>query len=174
MQPATQSRKYKRKRWSYVDVESFVPSYEREDFNNQVTEMRVAGAKLLEHLQCVYACGKLSAQDFAVACHWAECAGCLGADFSAFALEPGHQSGKYQQKLDRAFPDSNLYTIVNVPRTHPRKSLETTLALKVSLVFESLADEIRHSPGMLERVVPSEWPTAFAEHAVARQCADAG
>eukprot|EP00959_Pyramimonas_sp_CCMP1952_P380391 7969243-Pyramimonas_sp.AAC.1 len=92
--------------------------------------MRVAGTKLLSHLQTLYAFGKISAQLFSVACHWADEANCLGGDFFGFSQPPGLRSGRYQQFLDSTFMDSNLHTNIAVPIAQPKRSLEDTMELQ--------------------------------------------
>ncbi len=57
---------------------------------------RRAGDSLLKAFLALYASQKISAKDFAVLNHWADLAGCPGADFAMYAMEPDMKSGAYQ------------------------------------------------------------------------------
>ena len=71
-------------------------------------EARKHGNALLVHLQALYATGKLSARDFCIACWHCKGAKVPGAEWDKFSLNPDHQSGKYQYKLDRVLSPPTL------------------------------------------------------------------
>ena len=158
------------RRISFLDFEAHIPEYQRAEFHEHIQSMRVAGQKLLVHLQTLYALGKISAQDFCVACHWADEAQCLGGDFFQFSQAPGLQSGRYQQFLDQTFMGSNLYTNITVPITQPKRSIDDTMELQVSLAFESIAEELRQHPELFQESLARDWPPCFTEHEVTRRC----
>eukprot|EP00959_Pyramimonas_sp_CCMP1952_P339872 7117912-Pyramimonas_sp.AAC.1 len=81
--------------------------------------------------------------EFTEACHWADQAGIPGAAFSAYAMEPGKQTGKYQQHLDKTItPPKNTY-LVKTPVNYNRRPQRTTRDVPTLLAYESLEDELR-------------------------------
>eukprot|EP00959_Pyramimonas_sp_CCMP1952_P203323 4251789-Pyramimonas_sp.AAC.1 len=69
------------KRRRLHDLLDFLPSAHRAEWEQDVHNMRMAGHALIQHLQSLWAVGKISARDFSVACHYAEEARALAAPF---------------------------------------------------------------------------------------------
>jgi len=77
---------------------------------------RTGGANLLRHLQLLYAERKLTAKDFAIACHFCVESEVRGADFAPFAVPPEQATGNYQKAIDRAIlPFDRLYLVPTPP-----------------------------------------------------------
>ena len=82
-----------------------IPSWRAQQSAEEANRARQAGANLFKHLLGLFAERKVTAKDFAIACHWCRAAGVPGADFSSYGLAPGQASdGAYQRYLDRAIP----------------------------------------------------------------------
>ena len=48
------------------------------------------------------------------------------------------------------------------------------MMLQVSLVFESIADELRHDPTVMQGFNAAEWPPVYNEHSITQSCLEAG
>eukprot|EP00959_Pyramimonas_sp_CCMP1952_P053106 1111125-Pyramimonas_sp.AAC.1 len=128
--------------------------------------MRQAGHDLFQHLQYLWALGKLSAKDFSVACYHADKACVLGAPFGEYGMHPNCQSGKYQQRLDTLVPTHTGFEYLAMPlgkRKHDMKPF------KVSFVYETLADEVRGSHELLTTFNRTDWPACYTPNKIACQ-----
>eukprot|EP00959_Pyramimonas_sp_CCMP1952_P140285 2935389-Pyramimonas_sp.AAC.1 len=146
------------KRRRMQDLLDFLPSAHKAEWEQDLHKMRLAGHALFTHLQSLWALGKLSSKDFCVACHHADEACVLGAPFGQFGMGPNHQSGKFQLKLDGLVPTHNEFEYVSLPSG---KRKQDNKPFKISLVYESLADEIRRDPNILTTVQNTHWPQCY-------------
>ena len=137
--------------------------------------VRAAGASLFQHLLVLFAQKKLSAKDFAIACHWCSEARVPGAEFGKYAAAPGQSSnGKYQRQLDRALPPFGPLYWVNTPLNNRRTSARETKLVPTNPLHEAIAREVRANPDLLAEVARREWPPAYWAHPVVRQAQAAG
>ena len=68
---------------------------------DEIAKQREAGHELYMMFKTLFAIHKISAQEFCVLNYWADRADVPGAEFKTYGLQPGEQSGRYQQFLDQ-------------------------------------------------------------------------
>eukprot|EP00959_Pyramimonas_sp_CCMP1952_P301601 6310235-Pyramimonas_sp.AAC.1 len=75
-------------------------------------------------------------------------------------MDPDSQSGKYQCNMDTLVSTYNEFEYVNLP---PGKRKHNNMPFKVSLVYESFADEIRCNRDVIRTVENTRWPQCYYE-----------
>eukprot|EP00959_Pyramimonas_sp_CCMP1952_P457126 9474341-Pyramimonas_sp.AAC.1 len=128
------------------------PSWQR----NTASE-RKAGSQLLTHLLKLYASCRLTAQQFAVACHYCAEANVPGGNFRKYGSPEGLQSGKYQRNLDKVLPEPSHLYLIQVPGNVNHSPMRTIQSLPVKLAYEAIEDELAADPSI--------WTTAQANAA---------
>lgn len=98
-------------------------------------------------------------------------AGCCGAEFTKYGLRPGCQSGKYA-RLFSSFtkPPPDMFETVSVPTRPSPKNDKYVSDYKMSLIHESLFEEIQEHPELLDATNAGMYPDCYHEHPVTRDC----
>ena len=118
-----------------------------EDAEPAMQAQREAGAALLKHLLSLYALCKLTAKDFAIACHYAASAGVPGADFTMYAVPPDQASdGNYQRQLDKVLPTGGPLDYLLVPSTIRGTGARRQLTVPIVPMYEALDREMLETP----------------------------
>jgi hypothetical protein len=120
------------------------------------------------------AVGKISHTDFCLACFYADKAGCIGGDFQTYALGPGLQSGKYSAMLSKFNKIPNLYETVRVPTRPTSKHQAHDTDVNMLLVHESLCEEVRLNPDIMQLNEDMAYPECFLQHPITLECAAQG
>ncbi len=136
-----------------------------------VSRRREGGAQLMHLFKSMLAVGKISNSDFCQACYFASMAGCCGAEFTKYGLRPGCQSGKYA-RLFSSFtkPPPDMFETVSVPTRPSPKNDKYVSDYKMSLIHESLFEEIQEHPELLDATNAGMYPDCYHEHPVTRDC----
>ena len=124
----------------------------------------------MEYLKDMYFQSKLSAKDLCTSMWFLERMG--HSEARPFALAPTSQSGKFQEKLNKAFDfkalDKQLYDIY-VPLRSWRTAKREVQVVKAQPAHESVWRELDEDPGLLDRWrtlvrTEHEWVKQYNEH----------
>jgi hypothetical protein len=123
----------------------------------------------------MYACRKISAKDFAIACFHCTAAKVPGADFDSYAAAPGQSSdGNYQKAIDKVIlPFSPLYWI-NTPVMPKTRAHREVRAIPMNPLHEAIATEIRSTTSLLDDIATRTWPPCYNNHPLVQEARTAG
>ena len=118
-----------------------------------------AGAALEKHSLCLYASTKLTAKDFAIACHYAALAGTPGGNFSKYVVPPDQATiGNYQRHLDKVLPSGGPVYHVQTPCVLQGRGERVLLPVPTVPLHEALDREFRADAALLARAQAQERP----------------
>ncbi len=140
----------------------------------EMSRRRQAGKELMLLLKTLLAVGKISHQDFGVACWWADKAGVVGESFSKYGLRPGLQTGKYARNVKDNIKVPKLHETVSLPCKQSPKHPQYEYDFKMAMVHETLWEEVKETPDLLERTAQHEFPECYTSHPVTIACEAAG
>ena len=122
-----------------------------------------------------YAESKVSAKDFAIACHLCSTAGVVGADFERWATEPGQPSeGMYQRRLDKVLPARAPLCWVATPYLANGSKQRNVVAIPTVLLHECIAREIKSNPDIIASTDPDRLPPSYRRHPLVQQALHRG
>ena len=139
-------------------------------------EQRTAGHEALQHLlRCYTASKPFTGKDLCTVCWYLAEAGTPGGRFRTFALRPDQKSeGNYQQHLDRVLPEGPNCFDVEVPMSDRNKTFREVRTMPVGAVQESIAEEIRENPSIIDQADEGEWGQQYEEHPLVIAAANKG
>ena len=151
-----------------------VPSWRAQESAAAANRTRHAGASLFKHLLGLFAERKISAKDFAIACHWCHESKVPGADFAAYGLAPGQSSdGAYQRYLDKSIPPMAPIYFLDAPCNIRGRGTRETRPIPTNPLHECIAREVRGDPSIMERAHRRPWPPCYNNHPLVRKARDA-
>lgn len=120
-----------------------------------------------EHLLTQFALGRIDAKNLCITCYLAVQAGARGDGIEMMALEPGKQSGKYNQHLKKYLPvDMSDLFIVEAPAKI--KGLRTTKKILAAAPHEVLEAESRNmlaaGKSVEDMISESDWADSYLKH----------
>ena len=133
---------------------------------------------LLQYLEELYFGSTLNAKHICTIMYHLERMG--HAEAKAFSLHPLSQSGKFQNKLDKAFnfnkSDESLYPI-ELPCRSTRTGERKVSTVAAKPLHESLANEITENPKILDGwrslITEKEWIASYENHWKVKSCKSA-
>ena len=136
-----------------------IPSWRAQESAAAANRTRHAGASLFKHLLGLFDERKISAKDFAIACHWCHESKVPGADFVAYELAPGQSSdGAYQRYLDKSIPPMAPIYFLDAPCNIRGRGTRETRPIPTNPLHECIAREVRGDPSIMERAHRRPWP----------------
>ena len=134
------------------------------DVTQDAQSLRDAGHAAFKLINTFFAVGNINAREFCTICYWLGHAHTPGVDWKNFSQPPGLQSGRYQQFLNSRLPGPGPTDLVRVPVNLSSSPKRGPKQITCSLAYETLAEEIRNTPDLLQMSANTAWPPIYYRH----------